>query len=181
MKTQSSGQADGPTGILVENWPLCPRSELGLQLGPRKQPFGFVWFSYNAPTGAPPRAPWGTPSCRDLPQAPGKDQVDRTTLGPPTNAGGGGVRVNLVQTGWCELKSRGYGTRRGLAAFCLGALWAVGCSWHPVVLVCAKGKKAPAMLARRKARQSWCSSPSLHRRREKITWPRRPSFDTGKK
>jgi hypothetical protein len=60
----------------------------------------------NAPTGAPPRAPWGTPSCRDLPQT--KDQVDRTTLGPPTNASGGGVRVNLVQTGWCELKSRRY-------------------------------------------------------------------------
>jgi hypothetical protein len=29
-------------------------------------------------------------------------------LEPPTNAGGGGVRVNLVQTGWCELKSWGY-------------------------------------------------------------------------
>jgi hypothetical protein len=48
----------------------------------------------------------GHPQLQGL--APGKDQVNKTTLGPPTNAGGGGVRVNLVQTGWCELKSRGY-------------------------------------------------------------------------
>ena len=39
----------------------------------------------------------GHPQLQGL--APGKDQVDRTTLGPPTNAGGGQVRVNLVQTG----------------------------------------------------------------------------------
>jgi hypothetical protein len=31
------------------------------------------------------------------------------------------------------------------------------------------------------ARQSWCSSPSLHRRRKKETWSRSPFIDSGKK
>jgi hypothetical protein len=107
MKAQSSGQADGPTGILAEDCPIYPRPKLGLQLGPRKQAFGFVWFSYKQHTHRRTTAgPMGRPQLQGL--APGKDQVDKTTLGPPTNAGGGGVRVNLVQTGWCELKPRGY-------------------------------------------------------------------------
>jgi hypothetical protein len=105
MKTQSSGQADGPTGILVEIWPVYPRSKLGTQLGPRKQPLGFVWFSYKRTHRRTTAGPMGRPQLQGL--APGKDQVDRTTLGPPTNADDGQVRVNLVQTGWCELKSRG--------------------------------------------------------------------------
>jgi hypothetical protein len=65
----------------------------------------------NAPTGAPPRAPWGAPSqLQGL--APGKDPVGRTALRPPMDAGGGQVPVNLVQTRRCQLKSRGYPLQR---------------------------------------------------------------------
>jgi hypothetical protein len=62
------------------------------------RPFGFVWFSYKRTHRRTTAGPMGHPHMQGL--ASGKDQVHRTTLGPPTNAGGGGVRVNLVQTGW---------------------------------------------------------------------------------
>ena len=106
MKTQTSGQADGPTGILVENWPIYPRSKLGTQLGPRKQPFGFVWFSYKRTHRRTTAGPMGRPQLQGL--GPGKDPVDRTTLRPPMDAGDGQVPVNLVQKRRCQLKPRGY-------------------------------------------------------------------------
>jgi hypothetical protein len=80
-----------------------------------------------------------------------------------------------------------------LQPFALGhyGLLAVGCSWHPVVLVCAKGKKAPAMLARSLGVVSLAfigagkNKPGLvapSSTQEKKTWSRaRPSIDAGKK
>jgi hypothetical protein len=95
MKAQSSGQADGPTGILVENWPIYPRSKLGLHLGPQTQPFGFVWFSYKRTHRRTTVGPMGYPQLQAL--APGKDPVGRTTLKPPMGADE--VRCQLI---WCK-------------------------------------------------------------------------------
>jgi hypothetical protein len=82
-----------------------PRSKLGLQLGPRKQPFGFVWVSYKRTHRRTTAGPRGHPRLEGL--ALGKDPVGRTTLRPPMDAGDGQMPVNLVQKRRCQLKSRG--------------------------------------------------------------------------
>jgi hypothetical protein len=70
---------------------------LGLQLGPQKQPFGFVWFGYKRTHRRTTAGPMGHPQLQGL--APGKDQVDRTTLGPRTKRTPVVVGCELI---WCE-------------------------------------------------------------------------------